>query len=162
MGSIITNPREHLAGLIQAQVEDLNSDLLVRDVDVVESFLPRVDADQLTERCRISLVAPGIDDDRVRVTRCNSAFTTHVPVLIALQRNLDQNDLDIVDLHVAFLEQIMDLCEVDFTIGTVQYSWQTSTPLRDPNGLAYSYEDLSKSGVFTAIYRLRYRLVNNR
>lgn len=131
------------------------------DCDLEKTFFPRskVNLEELGDKPIIRFVAVGIASSRNRVLRNPDVVQLEVPVQLAIQQRVDPSDTDYLDRLVELNEQVAASLEDDELVTGENYTWETTEPLRDDNGLIYSYEDLVANNVFQAIFTVTYSYI---
>lgn len=145
------NPHKLLRSELKTQVNTDKSGYVLTDLQLGETFFPKAKLEDLGTKPYIWFVIP-CPGTRNRVLR-NKSSAVQLPIQVAIQyRTTDDATIEtLLDL----IDQIQNSCENDFTETsggtTYNFTWNNTEPLKDDNGLAYSYEQLTTLGVFQSI-----------
>jgi hypothetical protein len=128
------------------------------DVAVEKTYFPQENLEDL-EETKLKVVGMAYGTERSRQFRYSEVVLLNLQVQVAIQRRVDPTNTDQIDRLQELIEECLDALEADDLVSGANYVWQKSDPLRDENGLVYSYEQLRIQGVFNAIFTLTYQLV---
>lgn len=137
---------------VKTAVTAASAGYVIPVLDLENIFLPKEKLEDLGAKPFVKFVAIGFSSNRQRILR-SKAYEVEVPVQVAVQKRVvnafDDNEMaQLVEL----VEQITRTCEQDFVSGTMRFSWDRTEPMRDENGLTYTYQDLMVNGVFQSIF----------
>lgn len=128
----------------------------------VSVIRPREDIDgSIALAPKVQVITLGFDNDATRLTRAKSTERI-IATQINLQRALHNQATEAAfqsacETLMELVEQILDTVEADFVVSTRRFSWTTTRPLRDENGLCFSYADLIKDNVFNSIFTVLHK-----
>jgi len=127
---------------------------------VEETYFPRENLEDLADAPKIKVVALGIGANRDRNFRSKAVVLTDPAVQIAVQQYIQRkDDTATIDSLVRLVEQVMDTVEDDELVANENFSWARTEPLKDENGLIYSYDQLWMDNVFQSIFSVFYTKV---
>lgn len=154
MASIQTSLRDALKTLVDAA----KSGYVIGSSVTESSFFPQENLESLGSAPQIKFVAIGWHSNRERILR-NRTSEVDVPCQIAVQKLVtDITDTDAIDDLVELCEQVQATVETD--ISSPRFSWLRTEPLRDENGLIYSYQRLAMESVFQSVFTPVYRYIS--
>lgn len=133
----------------------------LKDAALEKTYFPRlnINLEDLAEKPTIRFVAIGVTSSRDRTLRNTEVVQISVPTQIAIQQKVDPSDTAYIDKLVEFAEEIMDVIEDDELVSGEDFTWESTEPLRDENGLIYDYETLYTNSVFQAIFTVAYSYI---
>lgn len=153
-----------IRGLLKTAITNIAGPV-IPTYSVTESYFPKAVLEALGEQPNFFLVSVGFNSDRERLLRDKSA-SVEVPVQVACMQRINPADTAYIDQLVELIEQAQIACEDDFSSGAgptkKNYSWQRTEILRDEDGVAYSYEQLTRDNIFNAVFTPIYLHPNTR
>ena len=136
------------------------SSYIIPDIDIEQAALPRERLEDLAAKPKVKVLIPSPGETE-RLIR-NKSSQTDYPIQIAIQQKISPDDVATFKTLMELKGQIQNSCENDFVTSGFSFSWLRTEPLRDKNGLAYSYEDLYNKGVFSSIFTLFFRSIKTK
>lgn len=156
MTAIQVEIRNHLKSIVDAA----KPSYVITDFDTESTYFPQEKIEDLSAKPKAKFIAIGFASSRDRLVRNSAKIEVEVPVQIAVQQSL--SSVASMDLLVELVEQIMATCETDYAVSTGHsFSWLRTEPMKDENGLTYSYEQLKTAGVFQSIFTPIYKHIKN-
>lgn len=128
-------------------------------VQIEKTYFPQEDLEDLSEHPHIKVVGFFLGDDLTRELRLARAYPIDIPVSISIQQHVDKKDTAYIDKLHRLIRQLLQLLEDDELVEGYNFSWMRTEPLKDENGLIYSYEQLASQGVFQAIFTAHYTFI---
>lgn len=131
-------------------------------VTAVSVIRPREDIDgSIATAPKVQVITLGFDNDSTRKTRARSTERI-IATQINLQRALHDQANEAAfqsgcETLMQLVEEILTTVEADFVVSSRHFSWMETRPLRDPNGLCFSYLDLIKGNVFNSIFTVLHK-----
>jgi len=101
----------------------------------------------------------GMGSERNRELRDTNIVKLDLAVMVHVQQRIDPTATSTIDTLVELVEQIMQDCEDDDLVSGADFNWGFTEPLKDENDLIYSYEALTVSGVFQAVFIAHYNYI---
>jgi len=135
-----------------------NSYVLV-DFDIEKTYFPKENLEDLAAKPKVKIIGMNVGTARDRELRRTTALTLEIPVQVCIQQKVSPTDTLTIDELVEFCEQVMTTCEDDQLVSGENYSYTRTEPLKDENGLEFSYDDLSSQGVFQSIFTVFYTTI---
>mgnify|MGYP003428554246 FL=1 len=157
MASIQTVLRDELITQVNAD----KSGYVNTQLECEAAFIPQEKIEDLIDHPKAKFVAVGFEGERERSYRSGSAFQI-IPIQVAIQQKVAPFIVPVIDVLVELAEQVQNSCENDFQVGSSRYNWLRTIPLRDDNGLTYTYQQLSQQGIFQAIFTVHFSYVVER
>lgn len=128
-------------------------------VEVEKTYFPQENLEDLSDHPHIKVVGFFLGDDLTRELRKARAYPIDIPVTISIQQHVDKKDTDYIDRLHRLIRQLLQLLEDDELVSGYDFNWMRTEPLKDENGLIYSYEQLATQGVFQAIFTAHYTFI---
>tara|TARA_Y100000310_G_scaffold310662_1_gene356142 strand:+ start:684 stop:1160 length:477 start_codon:yes stop_codon:yes gene_type:complete len=138
--------------------EQLATNFSDNDFDIAKTYFPQEDLEDLATKPKVKIVGKAIRRSRERLVRNTAHVVLETQVEIALQQRVDPTDTTTIDALILLVEELMLACEDDELVTGKDYNWIETDPLRDENGLVYSYEAMRISGVFQAIFIVNHQI----
>lgn len=132
------------------------SNYTINDCNLEKTFFPQEDLEDLGAKPYIKVVSMPPGAERNRQLRYQEMVTLELSVQVAIQQRVDHKNVTYLDQLTSLVEDVMDAVEDDELVASANYVWVRTEPLRDENGLVYSYEELSVEGIFNSIFNIYY------
>lgn len=140
-------------------VDSAMSSYVLTDGRTEETYFPQEKLENLGAKPVFKFVSLGITTERIRELRSPEHILITVPVQVAIQQRVTPTNTAYIDKLVELSEQVMSTLEDDELVVGEDYNWQRTEPLKDENGLIYSYQDLFNKGVFNVIFTCHYTYI---
>ena len=131
----------------------------VSNIGLEKTYFPQENIEDVAGKPYIKIVAMALGSDRNREYRNQEVVLLSVAVQIALQQKVNHQDTPYIDKLLLLIDEIMTDVEDDELVSGDTFKWQRTEPLRDENGLLYSYEQLETQGVFQSIFTCFYQKI---
>lgn len=142
---------------VHSKIEEDRDTYVITTFDLHETFYPRESIEDLKERPAIKVVSMANSSSRDRNLRNPEKLLLQLPVQINVQQKVNPTDTKQIDTLLELMEQIQNSLEDDDLVTDEDYSWMSTDPLRDENGLVFSYEQLTVQNVFNGIFTVTYQ-----
>jgi len=139
------------------KIQDDQNTYVIPSFNLERSYFPQEELENLKDLPKITVIAMGFGGDRQRAYRSKTPILLDLPVQICLQKHVNAAETDEIDELLLLMEQVLASCEDDELVTGQTYTWANTEPLKDDNGVVYSYEHLRVQGVFQAISILHYQ-----
>jgi len=132
-----------------------------KNIHVDRTYFPLLNLEEMDSVPYVKLVCTGYKSERERLLRDGSLEVIVTCQVIIQQRIGSDNRVDI-DRLIEFSEEIAETLEDDFIPDGLKYSWMKTEPMRDAEGVPYSYQSLQVQGVFSIVLVPCYKVLIQR
>jgi len=129
------------------------------EISVEKTYFPQENIEDLVSKPKIKVVGFFLSDDIEREFRLAGNYKITIPVQINIQQKIDPTDTEKIDKIHRLITQVLELLEDDELVTDENFTWERTEPLKDENGLIFSYEQLATSGVFQAIFTAHFSYI---
>jgi len=131
---------------------------VVTELTTSLTFAPTHEISKLGKSTYIKIVPLAYTRNREREFRNTEKILLDLPVQFAVQERVSITNTDRIKVLLELIEQILFSVEDDeLVLNRPRYTWRSSEPIRDENGLTYSHEQLVSEGIFQSIYTVHYQ-----
>lgn len=139
-----------LRGLVKANIEEhrANEDFVVNGFEVRESYLPVASLTDIPPQGIVWIIGLAKDD---RILTRGLAMQSEIPIQVAFQRLVADDDLPTMDLMVELAEQLRHAVK-NAIPDTQPFAWLRNEALRDQSGTPYNFAGLRERSTFESIF----------
>ncbi len=146
------------AVLAEIEASKTATDFVRNDFEVAESYLPQTDLKDLPAAGKVWVVAMAKDDT---IGTRGKMFQSEIPIQIALQQNVEDDDLTTINELVRIHGQLRKACIRTFSSLTILNpdngsvitpAWLRNEAMRDGTGMPLMFMGLREHSVFEAYF----------